>query len=158
MKELIFLWTVVIFTAFGCASLHLNNSAPCDIYAKFGATPENSMIAEKITDPCEASRIISLAAKLPVIQFEKEYVKGFNIWYSYTRSYIAGGVTYKSVQDMILLKIAQLNFKAGMTLFILSDDLLVFNNARIIKPKDVQLMTALLDKLHQDVNSLGALL
>ena len=59
---------------------------------------------------------------------------------------------------MIIVKIAQLNIKAGLTLFILSDGILVFDTEQVIMEKDIELLTALIDNLKREVNSLGIML
>lgn len=156
MKSFLAIALAMMLTT-GCALFSMNQQ-PCNIYEKFGATPENSLIAAKIEDPCAASRIISMVSKLPVIKFEKLYIDAFNEWADRVRSLIATGITYKSVQDMIILKIAQLNVKAGLTMFILSDGILVFDTQQLIMPKDVELLTSLIDDLKRQVNALGAML
>jgi len=130
----------------------------CTLYEEYGATPENSLIAAKISDPCAANRIITLIAKLGVIQWEKEYIEEFNKWSDEAKLFVADGITYKAVQDMIIVKIAQLNMKAGLTLFILSDGILVFDTNQVIIDKDVELLIALIDNLKKEVNSLGVML
>jgi len=156
MKKIIGFIIVSIFLV-SCATM---GTAPttCTLYEQYEATPENSLIAANISDPCAANRIITLIAKLGVVQWEKEYIEEFNKWSDEVKFFIADGITYKAVQDMIIVKIAQLNMKAGLTLFILSDGILVFDTEQVIMEKDVELLTALIDNLKREVNSLGIML
>jgi len=156
MKKLIGFIIVSIFLV-ACATIGIAPTE-CTLYEQYGATPENSLIASKISDPCAANRIITLVAKLGVIQWEKEYIEEFNKWSDEAKLFIADGITYKAVQDMIIVKVAQLNMKAGLTLFILSDGILVFDTNQVIMDKDIELLTALIDNLKREVNSLGIML
>lgn len=154
MKKLLG-FIVVSILLVSCATIGVT---PCTLYERYEATPENSLIAAKISDPCAANRIITMAAKLPVIQWETEYIEEFNLWSDHLKDLISNGSTYKSIQDLIILTIAQLNMKAGLTLFILSDGILVFDTEQIIMDKDVELLIALIDNLKREVNSLGIML
>ena len=154
MKKLLGL-TIVLLLLVSCATF--GNAPPCTLYEQYGATPENSLIAAKIEDPCAANRIITLVAKLPVIQYEEEYIEQFNLWADETKVVITNGATYKSIQDMIILKIAQLNIKAGLTLFIISDGILVFDTVQVIAPKDIELLIDLIDNLKREVSLLGGI-
>ena len=146
---------VLPFFLMSCAAL---GTAPsCTLYEQFGATPENSLIAAKIEDPCMAERIITQEAKVPVIQYGEEYIEQFNLWSEEVKGYIKGGATYKTIQDLITLKVAQLNLKAGLTLFIISDSIFVFDTVQVIAPKDVELLVALIDELKREVSLLGGM-
>jgi len=154
MKKLIGLIIGSMFVV-SCATMGV---VPCTLYERFEATPTNSLIASKISDPCAANRILTLAAKLPVIYFEKEYIDQFNTWADHMKLVIKTGISYKGIQDMIVMEIAKLNLKAGLTLFIISDGILVFDNDQMILPKDVELLTALIDNLKDEVNALRVMI
>jgi hypothetical protein len=156
MNKLLSLLIVVPLLLVSCATF--GTAPPCTLYEQYGATPENSLIAAKIKDPCAANRIITVVAKMPVIQYEEEYIEQFNLWAEEIKIVIANGATYKSIQDMLLLKVAQLNMKAGLSLFILTEGILVFDTVQVILPKDVELLVDLIDNLKREVSFMGRML
>ena len=157
MKKLILMSLIVpMFFIVSCVTTGV--TPPCTLYEQYEATPENSLIAAKISDPCEANRIITMVAKLPAIEFGKDYIDEFNVWADDLRALLPFSCTYKDIQDDIIFNVARLNIKAGMTLFIISDGILVFDNEQLIFPKDVELLIALIDNLKREVNSLRIML
>lgn len=141
---------------FGCTGLQVGDSIPCTIYADFGATPENSIIAKHIANPCVAQRLLATAAKLPAVWADKKYIDKFNQWSGVVHNAIAKGVSYAALQDMVVAEIAKLNKEAGMTLLILGDGLLVFGEVQSpISPVDQKLLLASLNDLRVQVARLS---
>ena len=148
---------VVMTLAFiGCTGLQVGDSIPCTIYEDFGATPENSIIAKHIANPCTAQRLLATAAKLPAVWADKKYIDKFNQWSGIVHNAIATGLTYQALQDMVVAEIAKLNKEAGMTLLILGDGLLVFGEIQSpISAVDQKLLLASLNDLRVQVARLS---
>ena len=53
---------------------------PCDIYEEVGATPENSLIAKLIENPCVAQSLLATAAKAPLVWHQERYAELFEEW------------------------------------------------------------------------------
>ena len=156
MKVLCFFLLCLALT--GCAGVQVQPAynTPCTIYEDFGATPENSLIAAKIANPCAAQRLLATAAKLPAVWADKQYIEKFNKWSGVVHNAIANGITYQALQDMVVAEIAKLNKEAGMTLLILGDGLLVFGEIQTpISPVDQKLLLASLNDLRVQVARLS---
>jgi hypothetical protein len=141
-----------------CTTFGTIPTQPCTIYADHEATPINSLIAEKIEDPCVAVRLITTAAKLPVIEWEQEYIRLFNMWAAKMEWVVQNNVSYAGLQDIILVEVRRLNIKAGMALLIVSDSIFMFDETEHLLDKDVELMLALIKHLRAEVNRMGVLL
>jgi len=151
---------LLIFMAFGCAS---NGTAPpvifnqpCDIYESIGATPENSVIAKLIKNPCTAQKILATAARIPYIWSQQQYVDLFMKWEGKIQEIIEGGVTYDQLQAMVIMQISKLNKDAGLALLVVSDGIFVFGNEDSpIKEMDKKLLLMSLADLKQKVEQMA---
>jgi hypothetical protein len=147
---------VMVILFMGCAGVQPAYNTPCTIYEDFGATPENSLIAAKIANPCAAQRLLATAAKLPAVWAQKDYIEKFNKWSGIVHNAIAQGITYQALQDMVVMEVAKLNKEAGMTLLILGDGLLVFGEIQTpISPVDQKMLLASLNDLRVQVARLS---
>ena len=150
--------TLIVLAVSGCTGLQVGTTfnQPCTLYETFGATPENSVIASKITNPCAAQRLLATAAKLPAVWGQKEYIDKFNQWSGVVHSTILKGITYAALQDLVVMEIAKFNKEAGLTLLILSDGIMVFGEIQTpIKPMDQKLLLASLNDLWVQVANLS---
>lgn len=151
---------LLVFVAFGCASN--GNSPPvifnqpCDIYENVGATPENSVIAKLIKNPCTAQKILATAARIPYIWKQQQYVDMFMKWSDKIQEIIEGGVTYDQLQAMVILQISKLNKDAGLALLVVSDGIFVFGSEDSpIKEMDKKLLLMSLTDLKQKVEQMA---
>ena len=145
----------------GCA-INGNNQVqtvftqPCDIYESVGATPENSLIAAKIKNPCAAQSILATAAKAPLIWHQERYAELFEEWASKIQGVIDAGVTYSDLQDVVLVQIAKLNNEAGMALLMVSDGIFVFDDqASLIGEIDRKLLSMSIQDLRSQVKKMA---
>lgn len=167
MKRGIFLLSIVGFAALGllgaCATQDSEVqvatvfSQPCTIYEEIGATPENSLICAKIENPCAAQSILATAAKAPALWKKKEYCELFDEWAGKVQAILESGVTYRDLQDLVLMQIAKLNDKAGLALLVVSDGIFVFSEESPIRPIDRQLILMSLVDLRAQVARLAIL-
>lgn len=141
----------------GCKGLPIAPVEECKIYQAYGATPENSLIAAKIPDPCLAKRLITVSAKLPALEYERAYTDAFDEWAGKMEVLIQGNLTYADMQDLVLIEVAKLNKKAGMAMLIVSDSILVFNERGLLKDKDVELLLGLITHLRVEVAKMAML-
>lgn len=141
-----------------CNGLQIQNpnSIPCTIYADFGATPENSLIAKKITNPCVAQRLIVTAAKMPVVWAGKDYFDKFGKWTNEVQLMLNSGITYSDLQLQIMKRVSDFNAEAGLALLIVSDSLFVFQGeVAVISPIDKRLLLASLNDVRVQVANMG---
>ena len=153
MKKLFLLF---ILLTVSCAGV-MPDPQNCTIYQEYGATPMNSLIADKIKDPCLARRLISTSAKLPAIQWKKKYTEEFEIWAAKVEAMIQDNISYADLQDIVLLEVSKLNAKAGLVFLIVSDEILVFNERDLLKDKDVELLLGLIKHLRTEVAKMAIL-
>ncbi len=153
MKKLLLL---SILLTVSCAGI-LSDPQNCTIYQEYGATPMNSLIADKIKDPCLARRLITTSAKLPAIQWEKKYTDEFEIWAAKVEAMIQDNISYADLQDIVLLEVSKLNAKAGLVFLIVSDEILVFNEQDLLRDKDVELLLGLIKHLRTEVAKMAVL-
>ena len=153
MKKLLLLSILLIVS---CAGI-LSDPQNCTIYQEYEATPMNSLIAEKIKDPCLARRLITTSAKLPAIQWEKKYTDEFEIWAAKVEAMIQDNISYADLQDIVLLEVSKLNAKAGLVFLIVSDEILVFNERDLLRDKDVELLLGLIKHLRTEVAKMAVL-
>ena len=145
MKDLKLIATILsIFLLIGCSSWGVTtvfdqNASDCTIYELYGATPENSLIAAKISNPCKAKQLLGTLVKMPAIEWEDSYTIAFDSWANMIESQIREGISPYSLMQMINIQIAKLNDKAGLTLMVLTDGLLVFKEGDVFKPVDQQM-------------------
>jgi len=158
MKKLLIV--LIGLSLVGCAGLQAPGTVynqPCTIYEDVGATPANSLIAAKLKNPCIVHRILVTAAKLPVIWQKKEYVDLFDVWAKKIQVVIETGLTYKALQDLIIMEIAKFNQEAGLALLIIGDGIFIFTETDMIMPVDKKLLLMSLADLRQQVARLGIL-
>ena len=129
----------------------------CTIYEEYGATPENSIIAKRIKDPCQAKRLIIMAAKLPAIEWEKKYTVEFEKWAAFIEARLEDGITYAELQDIVIIEIAKLNKKVGMALLVVSDAIFVFDDNTKILEIDMAMLKALIQDLRREVKLMEAM-
>lgn len=142
----------------GCTGMQVGTvfTQPCTIYEEFGATPENSLIAAKIANPCAAQRMLATAAKLPAVWGQKQYVEQFNKWSGIIHDRITKGISYADLQALVVAEVAKFNAQAGMALLIVSDGLFVFEGeVQPLQPMDQKLLLASLNDLRVQVARLS---
>jgi len=148
-----------LFMLVGCGSMLQIapvTSQPCDVYEQVGATSENSIIAAKIANPCVAQKAFVTAAQLPMIWAGEKYLSEFDAWYVRIRSTVEAGLSMSDLQSAIILKVAEFNKQAGMTLLILSNNFLVFeNDIQLQGSVDKTLTLMSLDDLYNSVHKLS---
>ena len=154
MKKLLFALYVVLLV--GCAgfgvSTVFNDKTECTLYEQYGATVDNSLIASKISNPCKATQLLGTLVKLPAVQWEKTYTEAFNSWADKIEAVVKEGISPKMLQDMVILQISMLNKKAGMTIMILADGILVFKEGEAFSPVDQKMLLALIGYLRDQVH------
>jgi len=139
----------------GCAGTPTPWNQPCTIYDDVGATPENSVIAKLIKNPCVAQKMLVTAAKAPYLWKKQEYIDMFNKWETYIEEIVRGGVTYSQLQTIVIAQVSKLNEEAGVVLLILSDGIFVFNGeTALISEIDQTLILMSLEDLKTNVNQL----
>lgn len=144
----------------GCAGIQTPGTVynqPCTIYQDVGATPENSLIAAKLSNPCLVHRLLVTAAKLPVVWQKKAYVDLFDEWAGKFQTIVEYGITYKSLQDLVVVEIAKFNQEAGLALLIIGDGIFVFTETDMINQVDKKLILMSLADLRVQVARLGIL-
>ena len=130
----------------------------CTIYEDVGATPENSVIAKLIKNPCAAQTILATAAQLPFMWKQKNYYEMFDKWADKIQQYIESGMTYADLQQIVVISIANFNKDVGVGLLIVSDGILVFDNQKsIIGEKDRTLLLMSLTDLRAKVSRMATL-
>ena len=142
----------------GCSGMQIGtpSSVPCTIYTDFGATPENSLIAAKIQNPCTAQRVLVTAAKLPAVWAKEDYFVKFGKWADRIQMMINSGITYSNLQLQVVKAVAEYNAEAGMALLIVSDGLLVFEGElSLLKDMDKRLLLASLNDVRVQVANMG---
>lgn len=157
MKRLFVVVAVVALLA-GCNGFKVTtpNSIPCTIYQDFGATPENSIIVTKVSDPCMAQRLLVTAARLPAVWAKEEYFVKFGKWSDRIQMMINSGITYSALQLQVAKAVAEYNAEAGMALLIVSDSLFVFEGElAMIKEMDKRLLLASLNDVRVKVANMG---
>ncbi len=152
MKTLAVILSILLLSS--CGSSFIYNDRDCDLYDKYDANPWNSLIAEKIENPCRALRLITVAAKSPAL-FDDDYVEKFNEWSTKVEEFVQGNVTYSDFQDLILVEVAKLNRRVGGVFLIISSDIFLFDEQGLFLPKDVELVLALIDYLQEEVSELS---
>ena len=151
---------VMVALIAACSSIPLefgwDKPGECNVYEKVGATPENSLIAKRIANPCQAQKVIGTLTKVAVVWSEVN-VDDFNAWATKVEEYIAAGFTYYDLQQWLTMEIAKLNLKAGVTLLIVSDLLVQFPDKTPVMEKDQTLMLMSVTDLKQQVAKLALL-
>lgn len=123
----------------------------CTVYEDFGATPENSYIAQYIPDPCAASRLFRVAIKAPAVRWQYEYTAKYWTFSKVTRDYIKEGKPLTFLQDFLVVASAKYNTSVGLTVLLISDEVLKFKGIEDIKPADQAMLLALMDKTDYDM-------
>ena len=126
----------------------------CTIYQDIGATPENSLIAQRIPNPCQAQDLIGTAAKLGVVWGAYE-VEEFDKWATLLENYLNTGVTYNDLMLYVQLEVAKLNTKLGATFIIISDLIVQFPDKELIREKDKTLALMSIADLKEQVRKLA---
>jgi len=129
MKNIIVI-TVSLLLIAGCANLGVRPAIdqPCNIYEQVGATPENSVIAARIANPCVVQKGLIVIVQSPIIWASKNYVEQFDAWADKVKMLIETGVSLSDLQTLVLMKVAEFNREAGLTMLILSNNFLVFKD------------------------------
>lgn len=122
----------------------------CTVYADVGATAENSLIAQRIPDPCQAQKLLGTAAKLGVV-WEAYEVEQFDEWALLVENYLRSGVTYNDLMLYVSAEVAKLNKKLGGTFIILGDLILKFPDKTLIMEKDITLALMCIEDLRAQV-------
>ena len=148
----------LIITAFvigGCENIKWpGGEIPCTIYEEVGATPENSLIAKRISNPCQAQRLLVTAAKLGVV-WDAYSVEQFDKWVGKLQGYVGPTTTYYDLQQFVMLKVAEFNKKLGGTFLIVSDLILIFPDKEIMFGKDLTLAKMSIEDLKAQVAKLA---
>lgn len=156
MKYLFIVFTL-LFVVTGCTQFTTGvTPVQCTIYEDFGATPENSIIASKISNPCLASDLIVVAAKMPVI-WEKKYGEEFDKWATKMEAILNNGVTFTKLRDIVTIEIARLNKEIGLTFLAISPIINQFDETGMLLPVDTEMCLALIKKLRREVAQMAAL-
>ncbi len=162
-KPQIIEYVAIVLTAvffMSCASVPFEfgweKPGECGIYEEVGATPENSLIAKRIVNPCQAQRILATVAKVGVIWSEVN-IEEFNKWADLVESYVVSGITYYDIQQFVTMEIAKLNLKVGVTLLVFSDLLVKFPDKTLIMEKDQTLLKMSIVDIRQQVQKLALL-
>lgn len=142
------------FFLFSCATIPVKKTYECDIYLQYGATEWNSLIANKIKDPCKALKIIVTATKLPAVKWKKDYIQRFEAWAATMAEILADNISYFDLQLVIVDAVATLNRDVGLTMLIVTDGILIFNERALLMPKDAELLTALVDHLRDEIKKM----
>lgn len=154
MKTMAAICSLAVMLLAGCAGMQV--SQPCTIYQDFGATPETSLIAAKIANPCAAQRMLATAAKLPAVWLKTKYIDQFNKWAGVIHTLISEGISYHDLQELVVAEVAKFNTEAGLALLIVSDSLFVFEGqVQPIMPIDQKLLLASLNDLRLQVATLS---
>jgi len=157
--KVFFVMMIFALLAYGCyttGTVPTVFNQPCSIYEDVGATPDNSLIAKLIKNPCTAQKILATAVKIPYIWKQQEYVVMFMKWADKIQDIIKGGVTYDQLQAMVIVQVSKLNKDAGLSLLILSDSIFVFGNeASPIQEMDKKLLLMSLTDLKNKVNQMA---
>lgn len=160
MKRLIIIsaMAALFIGCIGCITTGTVFTEECTIYQEVGATPENSVICAKISNPCAIHRLLATAAKAPVIWEQQVYVAMFDLWAQKIQAAIEEGVTYRLLQETVLIQIARLNREAGLALLLVSDGIFVFDNqAQLIGEVDQKLLLMSLEDLRSQVKRMAIL-
>jgi len=162
MKHGIVLIALLVLAFGGCATtdppVQTIFNQPCDIYEQVGATPENSVICSKISNPCAAQRLLAIAAKTPLIWGQEQYAELFEKWAGKVQSVIETGVTYEALQEIVLIEIAKLNREAGMALLMVSDGIFLFGGQQeLIGDVDKRLLLMSLVDLRAQVSRMAVM-
>lgn len=142
----------------GCTGLQVGTTfnQPCTIYQDFGASPTNSLIAQKIANPCAAQKLLATAAKMPAVWLQAKYIDQFNKWAGVIHNKISSGISYADLQGLVVAEVAKFNAEAGLALLIVSDSLFVFEGqVQPIMPIDQKLLLASLNDLRVQVATLS---
>mgnify|MGYP006282283007 CR=1 FL=1 len=144
------------FLMAGCVTF--GDVQPCTVYEDVGATPENSLIAELIDDPCQAQDILATAAKMPLVWEQQEYAEAFEVWAIKVEAAVESGMSYEALQEFVVIKVAEFNQEAGLVLLILSDDILVFDgHGEMISEVDRKLLLMSLEDLRAQVRRMAVI-
>jgi len=126
------------------------------VYEQVEATPENSVIAARIKNPCVAQKAFVTAAEMPMIWAGAEYLSKFDAWYLRIRNMVESGISMSDLQNIVIMKVAEFNGHVGMTLLVLSNNFLVFeNDIQLQGPVDKTLTLMSLDDLYNNVHKLS---
>ena len=131
-------------------------TVPCDIYEEVGATPENSLIAKLIENPCVAQSLLATTAKAPLVWHQERYAELFEEWAAKIQAVIDGGLTFSDLQTIVLTEIAKLNREAGMAILMVSDGIFVFDGQQsLIGDVDRRLLSMSLEDLRSQVKRMA---
>ena len=158
MKNYLFIIFALLFVATGCTQFTTGvTPVQCTIYQDFGATPQNSIIAGTISNPCLASDLVVVAAKVGVVYYEKKYTDAFDKWATKIETVLNNGVTASELRDIVMLEVLKLNKEIGLTFLAISPIINQFNEPTMLLPVDIQMLLALVKRLRAEVAQMAVL-
>ena len=150
MRKLIYLLPLVLLL--GCAGEQIVvTPVNCNIYEVYGATPENSMIAAKISNPCLVADAIVIAAKIPAIHWKEKYADEFDVWANKIEAVLKDGISLSELRDIVVVEVSKLNEEAGLTILAISPIMNQFWEVGPMKSKDTEMLLGLVQRLRAEV-------
>jgi hypothetical protein len=117
----------------------------------------DSLIRQRIPNPCDAYRLASTAAKVGVI-WDAYKVEQLVSWTTSVRDVVNAGITYRDFQVMVAAHIKGFNRKMGGTYLLLSELIVVFNYETVISPVDQAILDKGFDMLLAEARRLAVML
>ena len=153
-----FIIFALLFVVTGCTQFNTGVTlVQCTIYQDFGATPQNSIIAAKISNPCLAADLIVVAAKVGVIYWEAKYAYAFDQWATKIEVVLNNGVTATELRDIVMMEVLKLNKEIGLTFLAISPIINQFTETTMLFPVDTQMLLALVKRLRVEVAQMAIL-
>lgn len=156
-KSFIILTLSILIVGCGSNSVFIGKPSDCTVYEQYGATSENSYIVRHVPDPCLASDLITVAAKLPVIEWKDTYSRDFDLWAAKLEIVIAEGISLSALRDIVLIEVMKLNKKVGFTLLAISPIINSFYETAPMFVKDTEMLLALVKHLRAEVAQMAIL-
>ena len=156
-KSFIILTLSILIVGCGSNSVFIGKPQDCTVYEQYGATSENSYIVRHVPDPCLASDLITVAAKLPVIEWKDDYSRDFDLWAAKLEVVIAEGISLSALRDLVLIEVMKLNKKVGFTLLAISPIINSFYETAPMLVKDTEMLLALVKHLRSEVAQMAIL-
>ena len=158
MKKYLFIILTLLLVTTGCIQGTTGvTPVQCTIYQDFAATPENSVIVQKISNPCLAMDLIVVAAKMGVIYWEDKYADAFDQWATKIEVVLNNGVTFAELRDIVMIEVLKLNKEIGLTFLAISPIINQFNETTMLLPVDTQMSLALISRLRAEVAQMAVL-
>jgi hypothetical protein len=131
---------VAAFSLSGCKMVTLKESQPEKPCINVADYPD-SVILQKIQDPCKVYRILASVPKMAIALDYYTYADFHNKavhWINTLR--LASSVSAKAVKDVMLVEIGKVNKKVGAVAFILSDTMLAFDDEVVFGSDDIKIL------------------